>query len=486
MLPPNTVEILKNLNKDELKKLSDFIRSPYFNTKESLHHLTNEIVKRHPEFKPEKFDYKKIYKKIYGADDYKEQTIRNLYSEFGVLLKRFVAYERLESYEPDFNRALISGLRDKNCYELSNRTISKLNKELMSSFISEEDYYYEMYYLNHIFRLNLNSVASKFDVNSAHKATQELMDNLSKFYLSSLFFFAEQETFLIKAYKPKEIMHSMQEALLKLFEEGDFFKPENDTFNTPFLKIRYLCYKYSAKDITEKDYKELEKLVIDNIEKFTIHFRVLCWATLLTLILWKLVPQDKKHYRDAFQLNDYFSKLELFPNKTNIFFSTSLFRNAFDTSLTLKEYNWSRNFIEKFAPFLEEDMRENEVNYALGQLNFKLKKYEESISFMNKVIYTTVREKINVRFYYLMNYIELKSYQPAISMLNTIKQFQSESKEISKLFSELIDPSIKFFREIIKAEENKKKLDYAILKEAENAGRYYHKQYTLEKIKQLI
>ncbi len=117
---------------------------------------------------------------------------------------------------------------------------------------------------------------------------------------------------------------------------------------------------------------------------------------------------------------------------------------------------------------------------------FQQKKYEESIEYLSKVKFHQVYEKINVRFYYLMNYIELKSYQSAISMLNSIRQFYLESKEIPEMFAVLIENSLRFFREIIRVEENNKKLDYSILKEAQNAGRYYQKQYILAKMEKLV
>jgi len=485
MLPPNTVEILKSLNKNELKKLADFISSPYFNSKESLHHLTNEITKHYPEFKPEKFEYKRVYKKIYRADEYKEQTIRNLYSEFGVLLRKFVAYERLESHETDFNRMLINGLRDKKCYELSNKAISRMKKEPLKSFNTEEDYYYEMYYLENLYAYNITSL-NKLDLNEYHEVFNNIIDNLSSFYLSNLFYYSGEDSVLTKVHRVKKLIPGKKAAFLNSFNEKEFFKPEYDSPDTAFLKIRYLCFVYSNKDITFEEYKELEELVMKNIESFSVHFINTCWFALLVLILIKLVPKDKKHYQDAFLLNDYFTKLDIFPNDKNVSVSISLFKDVFGTALVLKEYEWAQNFIDKFSPYLEDEARDNEVNYSLGRLNFQLKKYENSIDYLNKVIYPAVLEKINVRFYYLMNYIELKSYQSAISMLNSIKQFYLESKEIPEMFAVLIESSIKFFREIIKAEENNKKVDFAILKEAENAGRYYQKQYIIGKLKTLV
>jgi len=484
MLPQNNVEILKRLNKNDLKKLRDFINSPYFNTKKNLCILYNEIAKEYPELEPGKFDYKRIYKKIYGTGNYKEQTIRNLYAMFGVLLKKFIVHERIESVEPEYNRALIDGLKDRACYELSNKTIVSLKKQNLKSFESEDDYYYDLFHLNQTHDFNIN-MSGKYDINLSYENKKSIMYNISIFYLSTLFFLAQEESLITKPYGLKKEA-SIHTTIIKTFEETDFFKSENNTLYPAFVKIRFLFYKYAENNLTEKDYLELEKMVMDYIDEFTDHFKILCWINLTSLILWKLVALDKKYYRDAFRLNDFFCNLGLFPNKTNYAFAAALFRNTFDTAITLKEYDWAQNFIDKFSPYLEDGIRANEINYSLGRLNFKLNKYEDSLGFLNKVIYDTVREKINTKFYFLMNYIELKAYQSAFSMVSAIKQFSNESKELSEFFSTLIEPSLKFFREIIRAEENNKKIDYSILKEAQNVGRFYHKQYILEKMEGLI
>lgn len=483
MLPANTIEILKNLEKSDFKKLGDFFKSPYFNSKETLYLLYKEIEKQAPEFKKEKFEYKRIYKKIYDGE-YKEQTIKNLYSEFGGLLKKFIAHERLEQNENDYSFALIHGLSDIRCYEQSNKAIAQKKNNDKVAILPKEDYFLNMFIADTKLAKNILAL-DKINLDEFHTLMNSVIDNLISFFIITFFNYAKEDFLVQKAHNVKKNTDILKTPFLNSFNAEKFFEESNNFFEVSSLKIHYLSYKYLDSDINEDEFKEFENLIVDNLEKFSPEFKIQSWGNLITPLILKLIPKDKKYYNDAFRINEYFDKLNLF-NQSNERISISLYRDVFGVALMVKEFDWAERFIERYSGFLEEGSKENEKNYSLGRLLFQQKKYEDSIEFLSKVKFHQVYEKINVRFYYLMNYIELKSYQSAISMLNSIRQFYLESKEIPEMFAVLIENSLKFFREIIRVEENNKKLDYSVLKEAQNAGRYFQKQYILEKMERLV
>jgi len=482
MLPSNTVEIIKNLSKNDFKKLGDFLRSPYFNSKETLYLLYKEIEKHAPDLKPEKFEYPKIYKKIYGGE-YKEQTIKNLYSEFGGLLRKFIAHERLEQNESEYSFALIHGLSDKKCYEQSNKFITQKKNKDKLSVIPQEELFFNTYLAEYIWVENIMAM-DKINLDEYHISINSIIDNLVSFFIVTFFFYAKEDLLAIKAHKLKKSFDVHKTPFLNSFDAEKFFNEGSDKLGISSLKIRYLEYKYSVTDISGEEFKDFEKLIMDNLDNFSPESKIECWRGILVTLILKLIPKDKKFYKDAFRICKYFDKLNLY-SETSQRISISLYRDVFGIALMVKEFDWAGRFIERYSEFLEEGSKENEKNYSLGRLLFQQKKYEESVEYLGKVKFHQVHEKINVRFYYLMNYIELKSYQPAISMLNSIRQFYLESKEIPEMFAVLIENSLKFFREIIRVEENNKKLDYSFLKEAQNAGRYYQKQYILEKMEKL-
>lgn len=480
MLPPNSLEILKKLTPKDIKKLGDFIRSPYFNSKESLFLLYDEIAKQYPDFKFKEFEYENIYKKIYGNEKYKEQTIKNLYSEFGNLLKKFIACERLLSREVDFNVTVMEGLFDKKCYTQADKVAQLTRRQKAFQSLPEEDYSIYMYKLLHYdyeYMLHMNQI----DLDEFHKVYVLISNKLIEFFFNTFYFYAKEDLILTKAHKTKTDTSGMEKGFIECFDAEKFF---NKDIIPVVLKIRYLTYKY-LDGITVEQYKELESLIKENINSFSLPFKITSWSALISLILLHLIPKDKKYYKTAFKINDYFIKQNIYPND-HISLGLNTFRNCFGIALVLKEYEWAEKYVSTYSKYLIEEAKENELNYSLGRLMFQQKKYEKSLEYLGKLKYQQIEEKMNVRFYYLMNYIELKSYASAIAMLNSTRQFFLESKELPEMFAVLTENSLKFFREIIRAEENNKKLDYALYKEAQAAGRYYQKQYILNKMESLL
>jgi hypothetical protein len=483
MLPQNTLDILKSLSPEDVKSLGDFLKSPYFNSKETVVKLHKEIIRMHPDYKPEKFEYEKMYKKIYGGE-FKEQTMKNLYSEFGGLLKKFIAHQNLEENESTFQLSLVNGLHERGAFAQSLKNIEVFKAKISEQKEKDEDDLLSLYLLDNV--KNYDYIASgKFNLDDYHSNVNICIDRLICYFMEILFYYSREDLLVLKAYNVKKRKDFLKEAFLEAFDTEKFFKTDDSYFPSHSIKVRYLLFKYFFKDVTEEEFYELKKIIFENLSNFTDELKTECWGNLVTLILLKFVAKDKKFYNEAISISKYFDELDYFKSSPKAKISISLYRDVFGTALVVNDFEWAEYFINKYCSHLEGAV-ENERNYSLGRLSFQLKKYEQSLEYLSKVIFLQVYEKINVRFYLLMNYIELKSYQPAISMLNSIRQFYLESKEIPEMFAVLIESSLKFFREIIRAEENNKKLDYSVLKEAENAGRYFQKQYILNKIKQML
>ncbi|CAN5577971.1 hypothetical protein BH10BAC5_BH10BAC5_20130 [soil metagenome] len=98
---------------------------------------------------------------------------------------------------------------------------------------------------------------------------------------------------------------------------------------------------------------------------------------------------------------------------------------------------------------------------------------------------TGIGEKIDARFYSLMCYIEFKAVESGVSVVNSIRQFCIDSKEIPEMHRELIEISLKYFNEIIKCIINGDKFDDQIYNSASTVNRFVQMKYILKKMQQL-
>lgn len=123
--------------------------------------------------------------------------------------------------------------------------------------------------------------------------------------------------------------------------------------------------------------------------------------------------------------------------------------------------------------------------FCKGVLNFKRGKYKESLDLFAGVKLEEMRMKVNVRFYYIMNYIELKAYESARAAIHAFKQYYKDNDEIPESYRSGIPEALKYLNEIIKCEEEGKKIDDFIYNEAHNGKRYYHAIYIRDKMEKL-
>lgn len=483
MLPQNTVEILKTLNKTELKSLGDFIYSPYFNSIEKLKDLYNEIMKTYPDLESRRLEDETLHKKLYPGKEFKQKAILNLFSDFGNLLKKFLSYEKFGAEEDAMDLRLAESLSQKKCYELSKKVINDYKKRKKTSGKFSEDYFSYLYKMEKIYYSNIihSRPIHKQDIyDSLNSRSQALMlDFLNKY--SSL----AHTLSLTSMVRPDEENNKKIEkffSALNIDKLPEYVESTEDKF-LPIVTMQYLLYHYIKAEMSEEQYYKLKNILIKNVENLSSEDICIYFKAILDMGILKNNVVDVE---EMFDLRKLFCDLKINPNDSIPKFSTAALQNTLICAMMLGKFEWAENFLEEYINYIDDDLRENEYNYSKGLLYFKLKKYEDSLQYLNKVKYSELLEKLNVRFYYVMNYIELKLYDAAASMVKSIKQLQRESKEIPVITFDSITNCLKFFNEIIKCGESSSKLDIAVLKEAQTSRGYFHKPYIVEKLKTMV
>ncbi|MBS1494324.1 MAG: hypothetical protein JST55_12475 [Bacteroidetes bacterium] len=481
MLPQNTVEILKTLSKPELKSLGDFINSPYFNSIEKLKELYTEIVKTYPDFTGKKLEDEAIHKKLYPGKEFKQKSILNLFSDFGNILKKFLSYEKFAQQNDSIDLNLAKSLSERRCYEQSLKTISDFKKRKTGDDKFHEDHFHYFYKMERLIHRNLVNIRplNKKRINDAlnSAASALMLDFLNKY--SSLAYYLS----IIKVVRPEEENNKIINYFLNTVKPENFLKYINSTedkFGT-IVKMQYMLNKFVKENFTDEEYFEVKELLLSNINNFSAEDICIHFKELTDLGGLRSIPLE-----EIFDLRKKFCELKIYPNNTIPNFSAATLQNTFVNAMGLGEYEWAENFLEEYINYIDEDLKVNEYNYSMALLNLRLKKYEKSLEHLNKIKYSELVEKVNVRFYYMMNYIELGMYESAASMVKSIKQLEREGKERVKVESDATENSLKYFNEIIKSLMSNTKLDIAVYKEAKKNTQYFYRYYILDKMEKMI
>jgi hypothetical protein len=485
MLSLSVIEILKKLDKKELKRFGEFIGSPYFNSINKLQDLYDIISKEYPGFSGVKLDDKKVFKKLYPGKEYKDKTIKNLYSEFGKILRKFLTYEEFnrDEYSNDLN--LVKALSRKNILELSNRIINDKEKETEYKSLGV-NYYWHIYKLENQKYDNLYK-EDKFDLQEIYDRLLYMTKHLMGYFICD---FSNMGFNMEFAFKTQNIEAGNTKMLdvFRSIDKGKLieFLDSSGIRNSEVIKSYYLFYYYMINDFTEKDFYKLKDILIRNSEKFTRHDIQCFWGNIINIVLVKLVPSDGKYFSDILDLSKHFCSLNIYPDKTLETFPLSMFRNIIFSGLLLEDYEWTENFLDEFSNYIDPEHKENEINYNKGLLYFYYKKYEESLSSLSKVNFTDIYGNIQIRFYYVMNYIELKYYDSAESMIQSIRQLYRNNKSITEYMSQPLKDSLRYFSEIIKCLQTGSKPDISVYKKVISTDMCYQKKYILNKMKGML
>ncbi len=483
MLPSQTIEILKTLDKKELKRFGDFLQSPYFNNLTALIKIYYEVKKAHPEFIGSSLQSEVIFKKIYPNDNFKETRIQNLYAEFGTQLKKFLGYERFASEKTEIDIYTTEALMDKNLNKISQKVLNKFLEENNNGLQSDSDSFYKLLRMNNNYLTNqqfLREDGTEFFAERVNDYTETLMLFFFKnlFQLSALI---SDET--VSQRKKKNNMNEIFDIVNidKLFVYFDKNKPQYSSY----LKIYYYMQPYVLRDMNEAQYNILKEEILKIIRLTSKITGYILIITIIHMLHEIMISKDKKYYREIFEFSKLFDELKFFPDKDIPNFSNGAFHNIFIVAIILKEYDWAEDFVNEYSQYLNKEFRKNQKNYSMGILSFKKGKYEKSLDYFNEVDMIDIFEKVQLRIYYMMNYIELKAYESALSSLNTLKQFYKDSyKDIPDIVRPLIPDALKYFAEIIKCEEEGRKADPILYKEL-HLKRFYQAAYIREKMDML-
>lgn len=484
MISNQTLEILKSLDKKELKRFGVFLKSPYFNTSQPIIKIFLIAQKAYPHFKDEVFDFQKVFTKLYPNEKYTETRIKNLYADFGNLLKKFIGYEQMASDNEDLDAKISQGLTQKNLNRISNKVIEKSLKENDDELLSIPDRFHYLYRLNVNYIHNLGFL-QEHGSSKYIESDIALTEKLTIFFLSNLLQISFFDSMNHKVFPMGE------NSFLKMVRDSldiekiiKYMKETNHPYAS-FLRILYLFFYYTENNITPAEYKELKEEIYKTIYNARKTDQTQFISRIVQIIYTKLIPSDRKYLNDVLDFAKLLQELKIYPDDNVQAFSSGLLRDIFVTAMLLKEYDWAENFVNEFSEYLNKDQKANSMNYFNGVLCFKRGKFEESLDYLNKVKTIEVVEKIGIRFYYMMNYIELKAYESALAALNSIRQFYHESKLIPDIFKVNVETSLKYFHEIVRCEEKGEKIDPYIYEEAKNAKRYIQAQYILEKMEKL-
>jgi len=487
--PVSCIELLKTFSKNELEGLEKLLSCEYFNTDDKVRKLLKTLNKyiflRSGEYYNNEMQciiYKEVFEHLpapKGALKKNEHDwLNKKLNKLMPLAELFLSIQNLKKSDRHKCDLLYPELLARKQYQsFNNRHITKDKKELKKQVRKGKAYYAQQYKIeNAVF--NYLHQSGKL-IKDEEPNFAELVYNLDMYYiLNKLDLYItmlsiryvpgseEYDTESMKATMPLELPQYAENPLIILYRAH--------------IALEETASE-EAYNILRNELEEYKSVVpVDALKGF--------YTTLINYCVSQIKRGELDYNRKIFELFKVMDKEELLVDKGVI--PAVKLKNLVTVSCQVGEYEWAIDAIERYRPYIRQEIRDSICYYNLGVVAFYQKDYETAHSLFVKVGKVNKVYNINVRVMILKClYEKEKDYNDyTMQAFRSILKFFEEDKSLpaddKKGYINFIKILIHLYR--TRHNINASKADIERIKEKLDAQKVNSdKRWLSEKIKEL-
>jgi len=431
MAQSKIAELINTLNKSQLKRLNEFVYSPYYNTDEMVMKLFVHYEKHHGNTNADD----KARKIITDAN-----KLAKTQNKLLRLAEHFIALE-LNEDEWALPLTVIDSYKKLKLNKHYQYTLEKTQARLQQILFKEIEHYW---YLHKLIETDINRFESR-NHRKAENSIMPVIESLDIFYLS------KKLRYLCEAANRSDVFNiiynnQQHELLLQLTEQ---YNNERHPYIYIFYRI-YLALTTADIEQASTYYYELKKF----LPSTTVHIHPIdlkeIYSYLINMVMkWGNVGRHE-FLKEQFYLHNEKIKHNLIVEDGQI--SPHVFRNIFMCAVKAEENHWARKFIETYAEKLPKKNYDDAVNFAWGYYYYHTKRYGQALDYLNKtdniedVISNILARKLYLKCKYETDTTattHLMSRQEAFD-----KYLLRHKKEIGTRMN-LLKPFVKYFGKLI-------------------------------------
>ena len=455
---------LRKLSQKEVKQIKKLLKSPFFVLRDDVGRLFDYLSIFVLKDKP--FPAKEqVFDKVYLDRAFNYTLLRGTMSDLFVLIEEYflISKQRSNTFQTRHLLAEIYRQRDlSKCYS----GVVKKTGELLEKYPQRNEFYYrqlldyqkeEMEFLianQRTKNFNLEDISSTIDI---LYLVQKLKHTCTQFSHQQVYN-ADYDFGLL----PHLLAPIEQEKYLSI----------------PAIGIYYYCYRFLTetegdeyflkfKEILFKDKKDFDQYEVKGLHLHAINFCI------------RQLNKGRKQFSKEI-LDLYKDGLEGGYLLENGQLSQFSYNNIVAAGTRLEEFDWSENFINTYADYLDSEHREQTINFNYARLEYSRKNYDKAMihlqnSEYKEVLNTLIAKTILARIYYEQGKID--------ALFSHLDSFQVyvRRKEVSEFYRTNYLNNIRFVKKLVALTRDKKQIE-ALRVEIQNEKVLFEKPWLLEKL----
>ncbi|MCE7922165.1 MAG: hypothetical protein DYG98_03845 [Haliscomenobacteraceae bacterium CHB4] len=397
------VRLVRSFSPVELRDVRKFLNSPFFNQRQDLIGLFEQIA---GDKEPEKESLmRKMSALTVPLDD---QKLRLLMSYLHGLLEQYLAVKEMTADKLSTQLHLAVAYRKRRMSDAFERTKKNLEKALEAQPLRNTSYYdfqYKIQWEAH----QLNYVQNPTNVSGLRELSRnaDIINLAQKLRLVCLL--AAHQT----VYQ-SDMDAGREEELIAFAERPEFAA-------MPVISVYLHCYRMLRFPSEEAHFQGFKSLLLDQSGRFSEEEMHGLFILAINYCIRRLNAGGDRYFREAFDLyREGLNKEYLFEDGMLTRFT---YHNIVAIGLRLGELNWVRHFIGEYKNRLEKPYRESAFSYNLARLEYESGHYGYVLELLQKANYRDPLLNLAAKTLLLKTYYDLGEYDLLQSHLDAMRNY---------------------------------------------------------------
>lgn len=455
-----------------MKDFRRFICSPYFNREgKYLVRFFDELKRYSPDFENKRLTGEKLFDKVYNGKSFNEVLLRRIVSELIKLSNAFLKMKALEKKEFYSKLLLMRELRERNLHQNFISEAVKIRKDLTSNPFQRDTEYY-----NNILQLEYET-----DMMYVSKNMTNLDSSLSQIEETVNLFVIGTKLDLFKSMISENYI-SNKNSNYKMWLKKEVIKyvQLNSQYilsNHPVIYIDYLTFMMFEEFNDENHYQELKELILKNKKKFNPETLRYFFSQMMNYCILKQKADIDYFKTERFRILSELENTSLLLTKESVHID---YLNFVTISLEVKQFEWARDFIEKYKSDIDVELREDTYNLALAKYYYAINKNHLALNHLKEIKY------IDFYYYFFVNrmtikiYYEQKNIESILLLIDSMNHFISRTKAIPQHYKISNKKFIEYILKLIRVKSSEEKCD--LKKHLENEPAFPEKIWIIDRL----
>lgn len=466
-------ELLLSFTPIELKRIGDFVRSPFYNKSRKLISLYDLIRKSFDNTTFHLISREFIWQNLFPGEKFSDVKLRSYLSEFKKLCEKFIITLESEKNTVHQKNILLLYFTERNAKKNTDAASADLSNSLNNEFTKSFDHYNEKILFERTMILNEGrNVEKNLDSNY-----YRLSDAIDRFFISSKL--ELMNSFLSRKYHVLGSFKLQTEFSGEIIQYIEKYLPAIKK-NDPFIYCEYLIFKMMTAENNDVYFKDLYDFALKNIKKYRHTELEQVYFPMINFGFNKVAMGETEYlnrifeiYR-TFELRGFYSEMEVFQDID--------FISIVIAGLRLNKVSWTEIFAGKYSRKLTGEFSSDTVSLVKALISFNKREFTESIEHLSRVNYQNSYYYLKSKETLLQIYYEQNEYEAMQSLIDSTRHYLKRRKDVLSIHYGRYLMFLKYLGILLKAKQTDRSSKVTLKKELKNNNNVIAREWLIEKV----